>query len=414
MTLSLEPEYDEAFKRKRQPWVMYPLILMTGGALLFPLLGGGEGLGSSSEQNGRLMGFNTNVPTAEDTDLKGKSIDHPAYGSRPETGQRLSRLTNTKALPAANQLQAFPDDAATAQAASYSTTSANAANPPATTTGEAMVYSTPPSTVKTRRGRKNGASYNYHPAQPYYVNSNQTDQQLENQLDSYQAARQAANTAPSNQLAEPGAATSPKNSGHSPNLIQLADNTTASRLDQSGPSPVVESPFNTAPVGNSRQQEIASTLQSTGYNQRSVITLIPAVIHDDQSVKAGQTVKIRLTRAVVIDGIRVPANTIIHASCLPDGDRLRLIVQNLQLGSQLIPLDLEAVDMDGGTGLNAPGLSDQLGGQIKSSAVQGVNIPTRSMLVNTVLNAARFGASSQVRQSQIHLKGGYHLNLKAI
>ena len=197
-----------------------------------------------------------------------------------------------------------------------------------------------------------------------------------------------------------------------PNLIQLADNTTASRLAE--PTPVVENPFNTAEVGTTRRESQKTSLQSSGYNKRAVATMIPAVIHDDQSVRAGQPVKLRLTKAIVVDGINVPANTIVHAICKPEGDRIFLIVRSLQLNSQLIPLDLEAVDLDGGTGVNAPGLSEQLGGQLKSSAVQGVQVPTGSALLNTVLSTARFGASSAVRQSTIHLKGGYHLYLKSI
>ncbi|MFC5410722.1 conjugative transposon protein TraM [Larkinella bovis] len=403
---------DDAFFHRRKAYLVFPVIVVPFLVALFWISSGGKGaLQSESAANSGFRGFNMNVPSAEDSDLKQQTVEPPLVGNTG--GQTLSKFTNAEKIATSNGLRTLPNDQATEPTVTQAMNTAS--NPPAPQSAAPSAQHTA-QPQKSRRAHKNGTQqgFQYHAPQPYYVNSNQTDQQLENQLNSYQSVRKGASPNQATSLAESVPAASTTNSGRTPNFIQLADNTTASRLDRETPSPVVENPFNTAPVGGNRQQGVVTSLQSSGYNKRSVITLIPAVVHDDQSVKAGQPVKLRLTKAVVIDGIRVPANTIVHASCLPDGDRLRLVVQNLQLGNQLIPLDLEAVDLDGGTGLNAPGLSDQLGEQLKSSAVQGVNLPTRSMLVNTVLNAARFSASSQVRQSQIHLKGGYQLHLKSI
>ncbi|MFD1140802.1 conjugative transposon protein TraM [Larkinella insperata] len=403
---------DDAFFHRRKAYLVFPVIVVPFLVALFWIGSGGKSIPQAEgATSSGFKGFNMNVPSAENSDLKQQTIDPPLGGST--AGQTLSKFTNTEKVTTNGGLRTLPND----QAAEPTVTqTANMApNPPATQ----PAYTAPPQYTaqphKSRRVRKNSGQqgFQYHAPQAYYVSSNQTDQQLESQLNTYQTARSASNTT-NNQPAEVRPSASGGGSTHTPNFIQLDDNVSASRLDQSTPSPVVDSPFNTAPVGQLRREGVAATLESSGYNKRAVTTMVPAVVHDDQSVKAGQSVKLRLTKAIVVDGLKVPANTIVHATCQPDGDRLRLVVQSLQLGNQLISLDMEAVDMDGRPGLNAPGLSDQLGGQLKSSAVQGVNLPTRSMLVNTVLNAARFGASSSVRQSQIHLKGGYHLHLKSI
>jgi hypothetical protein len=126
-------------------------------------------------------------------------------------------------------------------------------------------------------------------------------------------------------------------------------------------------------------------------------------------------VKLRLLKEITADGVTIPANTILYAICHLSDDRLRLTVRSLQLSSQLIPLDLDVYDTDGSPGINVPGLvqSNQMGGQMRSSAIQGVQVPGLGGLANTVLNSARMGASSSVRQSTIRLRAGYNLFLKA-
>ncbi|WP_138994204.1 conjugative transposon protein TraM [Larkinella sp. C7] len=408
-SIAISPPYDDDITRRGQPYLVYPVFFTIAVCLLFRLGGGGSGARNNNNAEGGSLGFNTQMPSAENTSLKQPSIERPSYAKAE--GQILSSFTHTQKLPVANGLRELPSDETTANNANVATPLAQ--NIPTVATSQPASAYVPSQTVKGSRTRKRGNSqgFQYHaPRQPYYVGTNQTDQQLESQLSTYQAASRPGNQPTSSHTA--GQSTSLTEPGSVPNLIQLADNTTATRLAE--PTPVLENPFNTAEVGPTRRESQKTSLQTSGYNRRAVATMIPAVIHDDQSVRPGQPVKLRLTKAIVVDGINVPANTIVHATCKPEGDRIYLIIRSLQLNSQLIPLDLEAVDLDGGTGVNAPGLSEQLGGQLKSSAVQGVQVPTGSMLVNTVLNTARFGASSAVRKSMIHLKGGYHLFLKSI
>ncbi|KAA9341176.1 conjugative transposon protein TraM [Larkinella humicola] len=409
-TATLMPNSDEAFYHNRKAYLVFPLIVFPFLAALFYVGGGGKGIPKERQgQTAQSVGFNAKIPTAENSELKRPSIGHSVIGSAE--GQTLSEFSNTQKVTVTNSLREIPTD----EIPSEKINTTQAANGLSNLHAESTVPSVEPQyasrTPKARNGRKSARQqgFQYHPAQPYYVGTNQTDQQLESQLSTYQTKRSAGQ--PTSQPTF-GAAPTASDQQSVPSMIELADNNKATRLADY--SPVVENPFNTAEVGAGRREAQKTTLQSSGYTKRAVATMIPAVIHDDQSVRPGQPVKLRLTIAIVVDGINVPANTIVHAICKPEGDRIFLVVRSLQLNSQLIPLDLEAVDLDGGTGVNAPGLSEQLGGQLKSSAVQGVQVPTGSALINTVLSTARFGASSAVRQSTIHLKGGYHLYLKSI
>ncbi|WP_461129688.1 conjugative transposon protein TraM [Spirosoma aerophilum] len=192
----------------------------------------------------------------------------------------------------------------------------------------------------------------------------------------------------------------------------MSDNLTATRLAE----PVnAKDAFFTAPTSGSRRQAERAVLSvGNSYGSKKIVAwMIPVVVHEDQTFKSGNTVKLRLTKEISADGITIPANTILHAICQTSEDRLRMVVRSIQLNDQLIPLDLEVYDIDGIAGVNMPGLSNQTSGQLQASAVQGLQVPGIGGLVNTVASQARMSASNSLRQPTVRLKAGYNLYLKA-
>lgn len=406
---------DEAFYHKRKLYVMYPLISFPFLAVLFYLMGGGRISHSATEsaETASPMGFNVSMPAAQDVSYRNRKIDAPSY-ERADGGQVLSDFTNARKGTQTSGLRSMPVDNETApvneSASNPTVTTAVATANPATGTSTTRVRPTRGATaLRTSRANRRGATptYQYRPPQPYYERANQSDQQMEKQLMAYQNSRSAA-PSPSTgrtELATPKPATTEAKAS-----VELAENVTASRMGEGVLAP--ESPFHSAPIGT--QSQTRTSVLSSSTNRRSVAKLIPVVIHDDQTVRAGQTVKLRLTKDIVVDGITVPANTLLHAVCSLDGNRVKLAVQNVQWGTQLIPLDLEVYDLDGLAGINAPGVLDAIKGQMKSSALSGVMVPTNNTLLNAVVSTARMGASQAVREPTIRLKGGYHLYLKSL
>jgi len=392
---------DEAFYHKRKLYVMYPLISFPFLAALFYLMGGGRISHSTAEtsETASTMGFNVSMPAAQDVSYRNRKVDAPAY-ERTDRGQVLSDFTDARRGNQTGGFRSMPVDNETALVNEAVTTPSAPIQPSTTRTAETM--------PRTSRANRWGATptYQYRPPQPYYVGANQSDRQLESQLRTYQTSRATTTTAPtstgSTELATPTANGKPS--------VELAETVTASRMGEGVLVP--ESPFHSAPIGT--QSQTRTSVLSSSTNRRSVAKLIPVVIHDDQTVRAGQAVKLRLNKDIVVDGITVPANTLLHAVCSLDGNRVKLAVQNVQLGTQLIPLDLEVYDLDGLAGINAPGVSDAMKGQMKSSALSGVMVPTNNTLLNAVVSTARMGASQAVREPTIRLKGGYHLYLKSL
>lgn len=404
---------DAAFFRDRKAALMYPVIILPFIAVLFWMFGGGKGERYVAQQaaSGKpgAGGFNANVPTAKSGTIIGRDVEKPGYGKA--IGQVLSSFTNTRHDSITRGLKAIPvsEKAATNHASSLASVNTRSQGAP---------YEASPSvkaTAPTRRhssSRKNEPPYYYQP--PGYVATG-SDQQVASQLKTYEGARDAA-------LAKQPVDVNPPTGDAIPAsrvgedfrgaTVLVSDNLTATRLSD----PVnAEDAFYTAPTSGSRRQAERAVLSGgNSYGSKKTIAwMIPVVVHEDQTFKSGNTVKLRLTKEISADGITIPINTILHAICQASEDRLRMIVHSVQVHGQLIPLDLEVYDIDGLAGVNMPGLSNQANGQLQSSAIQGLQLPNVGGLVSTVASQARMQASQSLRQSTVRLKAGYNLYLKA-
>ncbi|MVM33901.1 conjugative transposon protein TraM [Spirosoma sp. HMF4905] len=409
---------EAAFLRERKAMLMYPVIVLPFLVALFYLLGGGKGeryLSQQSlvDQQGK-DGFNASVPKAKRGSIDGRNVETPGYG-KSVAGQVLSSFTNTRLDSTGNHLKSIPE-AATSQPVH---TSSLAWQPVQTPT-----VSSPSPRVQRQRTRvsqpKTSSVYSYQPPgfQPGGADRGPTPKAetipFRNNPppttgDKASLSATGFNSYPGMSL--PSTNSQANETGRTAS-VKVSDNLTATRLsDPINPADA----FNTAPtMGSRRQAEQAVLSGSNSYgSKKNIVWMIPVVVHEDQSFKSGNVVKLRLTKEISADGVTIPVNTILHAVCQTSDDRLRMAVRNLQLGGQLIPLDLEVYDIDGIAGVNMPGLSNQVGGQMQASAIQGLQIPGAGGLVNTVASQARMSASNAARQPTVKLKAGYNLFLKA-
>ena len=401
---------DAAFYRNRKAMLIYPVIILPFLIALFWILGGGRGERYVAEEahvnRAGANGFNPQMPNAKNGTIEGNKVDNPAYG-KSAVGQVLSDFTNTRQDSATKGLRAMPVDNQTTSHAS-SLAALPAATVPTQNASRSVRQSNAAAVAATRSSRQQKGYY-YKP--PGYGRS-PTDQQLDQQLRQYENRRETGASAAQSASTEETSRVTGSASERAA-TIRLTDDLQASRLSDATEA---ESPFLTALTGGSRPQPTRAVLSGGNYGSKKTIAwMIPVVVHEDQLLRDGEQVKLRLLKEITADGVTIPANTILYAICQLTNDRLRLTVRNLQLGGQLIPLDLDVYDTDGSSGINVPGLSQsgQVGGQVRSSAIQGVQLPGIGGLASTVLNSARTGAAQSVRQTSIRLRAGYNLFLKA-
>lgn len=419
---------DNAFFRNRQAMLVYPAIVVPFLIALFWILGGGKGERYLAEETAASQaeagGFNAKMPNAKGGRIDDRGVEAAGFG-KASGGQMLSSFTNTRHDSVTHGLKAIPvNNASPVTSTDHASSLATAPVMGPTAVNSSRSYAARYSSqnnaaalAATRttgpRAAKGGYYYNAPGSKSYYTAS-ATDQQLDRQLQQYENSRHP--TAPIQRTTPIGITDVPTPAGSSERTatVQVSDNLAATRLAESTSS---EEVFHTAPTGGSRRQPERAVLSgaSSYGNKKTIAWMIPVVVHEDQTIKDGQQVKLRLLKEITADGVTIPVNTVMYAICKLSDDRLQLTVRNLQLHGQLIPLDLTVYDTDGAEGINVPGLtqSSQNNGQLRSSAIQGLNLPGIGGLATSVLSSARMSAANSARQTTIRLRAGYNLFLKA-
>ena len=134
----------------------------------------------------------------------------------------------------------------------------------------------------------------------------------------------------------------------------------------------------------------------------------------DQKLKSGQRVTLRLLEDVVVDGVRIPANTHLAAICKV-GDRLELQVRSLEMNGRIIPLALDAYDTDGLQGIYCPETSSaRASKQASQDAISTAGTTFGGLVGDLASTVIRTGASiarSTSGEVSVSVVSGYEFYL---
>ncbi|MDD4109049.1 MAG: conjugative transposon protein TraM [Prolixibacteraceae bacterium] len=149
---------------------------------------------------------------------------------------------------------------------------------------------------------------------------------------------------------------------------------------------------------------------------------ISAVIHDDQTLISGQSVRLRLTEAMIAGTTVIPANSILTGTAALQGERLGISISSIELAGAIIPVEITVYDSDGQRGIFIPN-SLELDAAKEIVANMGSSVGTSftitddagSQIAADVTKGAIQGVSQymqkKVRQVKVHLKSGYRILL---
>ena len=131
-------------------------------------------------------------------------------------------------------------------------------------------------------------------------------------------------------------------------------------------------------------------------------------IHDRERIK------VRLLEEYKTDGIVIPANTHLTAVC-SIGDRLELFVLGVQLNGEIVPLSLEAYDMDGMPGIYCPEtVTSRNAERVSGEAVSAARAVIGGFVGNLANMIVRTGASlaqSATGKTVVGVVSGYEFFL---
>lgn len=150
---------------------------------------------------------------------------------------------------------------------------------------------------------------------------------------------------------------------------------------------------------------------------------IRACVHGDQTIRNGQSVKLRLLEPMRVGKYILPRNSIVTGEGRIQGERLNIGIIQVEHDGTIIPVELAVYDNDGQEGIFIPG-SMEASAAKEVAANMGQNLGTSISITNQsagdqLLSELGRGAiqgvsqyiSRKMREEKVHLKSGYTLML---
>jgi conjugative transposon TraM protein len=145
---------------------------------------------------------------------------------------------------------------------------------------------------------------------------------------------------------------------------------------------------------------------------------IAALVDGTQGLITGSIIKLRLTEAITIEGIEVPAQQLIFGIVTLQGERLHIDISSLRWGNQILPVALEAYDLDGLPGIYIPGAiirdvaKEAADGSIHSIELGSLDPSIKAQATTAGISAFKKLWSKKAKLVKVEVKAGYHILLK--
>jgi len=162
------------------------------------------------------------------------------------------------------------------------------------------------------------------------------------------------------------------------------------------------------------------TMDATiGVNEKNTIS---AVIHDDQTLISGQSVRLRLTEAMIAGTTVIPANSLLTGTAALQGERLGISINSIEIGGAIIPVEILVYDSDGQRGIFIPNsleldavkeIAANMGSSVGSSftITDNAGAQITSDLTKGAIQGVSQYMQKKIRQVKVHLKSGYRVLL---
>ncbi len=149
---------------------------------------------------------------------------------------------------------------------------------------------------------------------------------------------------------------------------------------------------------------------------------ISAIVDNNQTVVDGQSVRLRLTEPLMAGSTVIPENTIITGMAKIQGERLDILISNMEHQGTIIPVEMTVFDSDGQKGIYIPGSLEmnaikEIAANMGSSAgtsftmTQSASQQMASDLTKGVIQGASAYMQKKIRQIKVTLKSGYKIML---
>ncbi|MCS3061666.1 conjugative transposon protein TraM [Parabacteroides distasonis] len=149
---------------------------------------------------------------------------------------------------------------------------------------------------------------------------------------------------------------------------------------------------------------------------------IAACVHGTQTVSDGQALRVRLLEAMAVDDRLIPKGTVLTGGTRIQGERMDIVITNVEYQGTVIPVEPEVYDADGQQGILIPnsseydavreiaaGMGGSMGSSISISTDAGAQIA--SDLGKGVIQGVSQYITKKMRTVKVTLKAGHRLLL---
>jgi len=145
---------------------------------------------------------------------------------------------------------------------------------------------------------------------------------------------------------------------------------------------------------------------------------VSAVIHEDQTLVNGSTVKLRLTDDIQVKGTVIPKDNFIYGTAELDGERLTIKINSIRYKKSLFPVQLSVFDIDGMDGIYIPGAitrdvaKQSADRSLQSIGLTGFDPSLGAQAASAGIEAAKTLISKKVKLVKVFVKAGYQVLLR--
>jgi conjugative transposon TraM protein len=145
---------------------------------------------------------------------------------------------------------------------------------------------------------------------------------------------------------------------------------------------------------------------------------IKAVVHEQQTLVTGSSIKLRLAADIYVQKVLIPKDSFVYGTVSVNGERLMVDVSSIRLNSSLFPVKLSVYDMDGQAGIYIPGsISRNVAKQSVSQDIQGLSVGSLdpsigAQVAGAGIQAAKTLLGRKARLVQVSVKAGYQILLR--
>ena len=154
---------------------------------------------------------------------------------------------------------------------------------------------------------------------------------------------------------------------------------------------------------------------NSSQSQSQSTSSIKAVVHENQTLVSGSTVKLRITEETDLGGITLPKDQLVYGIASLNGERLKILIRHIRLAEQILPVDLNVHDADGLEGIRIPGsISQQVSSQTGGQALQGLGFNSldyslEAQAANAGIETAKSFLGKKIKQIKVSIKAGYQV-----